>query len=71
MLQLYYEDDDNIECGIDEAGVGCLAGRLFTSAVILPKNIVSSIDPDNLCAKIKDSKKINFEKFFDTQFCII
>ena len=39
MLQLYYEDDDDIECGIDEAGAGCLAGRLFTACVILPKKI--------------------------------
>ena len=59
MLQLYYENDDNIECGIDEAGAGCLAGRLFTACVILPKKIDSSIDPDNLCAKIKDSKKLS------------
>jgi len=68
MLQLYYEDDDDIECGIDEAGAGCLAGRLFTACVILPKKIDPEIDPDNLCEKIKDSKKLSKKlrtKLFD------
>ena len=68
MLQLYYEDDDDIECGIDEAGAGCLAGRLFTACVILPKKIDPDMDPDNLCEKIKDSKKLSKKlrtKLFD------
>ena len=43
-----------IEVGIDEAGRGCLMGRVYTGAVILPKEF-----PDNLYLEIKDSKKLS------------
>ena len=29
----------NLECGVDEAGRGCLAGPVTAAAVILPKNL--------------------------------
>ena len=29
--------DDMLEVGIDEAGRGCLSGRVYTAAVILPE----------------------------------
>ena len=32
-----YLNIDDIEVGIDEAGLGCVAGSFFVSAVILPK----------------------------------
>ena len=32
-----YLDIDDIEVGIDEAGLGCVAGPFFVGAVILPK----------------------------------
>lgn len=41
-------------CGIDEVGRGCLAGPVYASAVILPKNFTSEI--------IKDSKKLSEKK---------
>ena len=34
---LKYYSEDKIEVGIDEAGRGCLAGPVFTGAVILPR----------------------------------
>ena len=34
---LKYFNSEKIEVGIDEAGRGCLAGPVFTGAVILPK----------------------------------
>ncbi len=37
MLKSYY-DKHLIEAGCDEAGRGCLAGPVYASAVILPKN---------------------------------
>lgn len=37
---------DKIECGVDEAGAGCLAGPVFASAVVLP-NDLSEIKDDN------------------------
>lgn len=43
-----------IEAGIDEAGRGCLSGRVYTAAVILPNEF-----PDNTYLKIKDSKKLS------------
>lgn len=44
-----------IECGIDEAGRGCLAGPVVIAGVILPKDYENPL--------IKDSKKIkNHEK---------
>ena len=42
--------------GVDEVGRGCLAGPVFSAAVILNKNIITK--------NIKDSKKIPFKKRF-------
>ena len=38
VLQKYFDlTDNNLEIGIDEAGRGPMLGRVYTSAVILPK----------------------------------
>ncbi|MDY0054462.1 MAG: ribonuclease HII, partial [Bacteroidales bacterium] len=37
MLLPYYQSQDILECGCDEAGRGCLAGPVVAAAVILPK----------------------------------
>jgi len=50
-----YEDDNAIEIGVDEAGRGPLFGRVYTAAVILPKD---GFDHD----LVKDSKKFTSEK---------
>lgn len=53
-LQHYYcEDPDIIEIGVDEVGRGPLFGRVYTAAVILPKD--DSFDH----SKMKDSKKFH------------
>ena len=49
MLQSYY-NDKAIEAGCDEAGRGCLAGPVFASAVVLPKDFREPL--------LDDSKKI-------------
>ncbi len=45
-----YFQEDLMEAGCDEAGRGCLAGPVFSAAVILPKNFTHDI--------LTDSKKL-------------
>jgi ribonuclease HII len=59
-LNRYYFDDTNIlEIGADEAGRGPLFGRVYSAAVILPKD--DSFDH----SKMKDSKKFHSKKQID------
>ena len=56
-LNKYYNEDNNIfEIGVDEVGRGPLFGRVYTAAVILPKD--DSFDH----SKVKDSKKFHSKK---------
>tara|TARA_Y100000741_G_C18247685_1_gene556116 strand:+ start:420 stop:1097 length:678 start_codon:yes stop_codon:yes gene_type:complete len=56
-LKHYYINDDMFEIGIDESGRGPLFGRIYTGAVVLPKD--ESFDHSLMC----DSKKIkSFKK---------
>lgn len=56
-LNKYFKEDLNIfEIGVDEAGRGPLFGRVYTAAVILPKD--DSFDH----SKMKDSKKFTSKK---------
>ena len=56
-----YENYDKIEVGIDEAGLGSVAGSFFVAAVILPKECPDDNDI-KLWNSIKDSKKISKKK---------
>ena len=57
-MKLFFDDDINIvEAGIDEAGRGCLSGRVYVGAVILPREF-----PDDKYKEIKDSKKLSKKK---------
>jgi len=51
------DDQEVLEAGIDEAGRGCLCGRVYTASVILPKEF-----PDTIYKHIRDSKKISKDK---------
>ncbi len=53
MLKAYFEKG-KIEAGCDEAGRGCLAGPVFSAAVILPPNYKNKM--------LNDSKKLNEKK---------
>lgn len=57
LLKKYYNESTNIyEIGVDEAGRGPLFGRVYTAAVVLPKD--DSFDH----SKMKDSKKFHSKK---------
>ena len=51
----YYNDENVIEIGIDEVGRGPMFGRVYTAAVILPKEGFDH-------SKMKDSKKFHSKK---------
>ena len=53
LLAYYVEDPSIYEIGVDEVGRGPLFGRVYTAAVILPKD--DSFDH----SKMKDSKKFS------------
>lgn len=53
MLKPYFQDR-LIEAGLDEAGRGCLAGPVFSAAVILPKDYHNTL--------LNDSKKLSEKK---------
>ena len=60
--KLAYDDDENIEVGLDEAGRGCLFGRLYVGAVIFPKDYDVFFDNGVGLNAIKDSKKLTERK---------
>jgi ribonuclease HII len=53
---LPYQTEEKIELGIDEAGRGCLFGRVYIAGVILPNNIIELCEEEDII--IKDSKKM-------------
>lgn len=60
-LKLYC-DSDQLEGGVDEAGRGCLMGRVYAAAVVLPQEF-----PDEYYLQIKDSKKLSAKKRYQLQ----
>jgi len=56
LIKFYKGDDDILEIGIDEAGRGPLFGRVYTGAVILPKDTGFDF------SQLKDSKKFTSVK---------
>jgi ribonuclease HII len=57
LLERRFQTDIPYELSIDEAGRGCLFGRVYIACVVLPK------DPALFCGKdIKDSKKFSSKK---------
>lgn len=51
MLLPFFQSSQTIECGVDEAGRGCLSGGVFAAAVIFPKDFQNDI--------LNDSKQLN------------
>lgn len=57
ILERFYDPENQYEICIDEAGRGCLFGRVYVACVVLPKES-SLFDGTN----IKDSKKFSSKK---------
>lgn len=58
----WHSNEDNMkikEVGIDEAGRGCLMGRVYVGAVMLPEEVPPE---DSLWWQVKDSKKLSAKK---------
>ena len=60
--KLRYKDDDTIEVGLDEAGRGCLFGRLYVGAVVFSNDLEDFPDGGEMLYMIKDSKKLSAKK---------
>jgi len=56
QLEHYLKDDDTLEIGIDEVGKGPMLGRVYTAAVILPKDDLFKHE------WMKDSKRFHSHK---------
>jgi ribonuclease HII len=57
ILNRFYNENNQFEFSLDEAGRGCLFGRVYIGCVVLPK------DPEQFYNKdIKDSKKFSSKK---------
>lgn len=62
MYKLRHTNDDKVEVGLDEAGRGCLFGRLYVGAVVFSNDIEDFFDNGAALKDIKDSKKITKRK---------
>ena len=56
-MKAYYHKNE-IEAGVDEVARGCLAGPVYTSAVVWPKEI----DPSDMNILVNDSKQLSKRK---------
>ncbi len=59
---LSFKPDNNVEVGIDEAGRGCLFGRLYVGAVVFAKDMDDFFDHGAALATIRDSKTLTARK---------
>jgi len=62
MYKLRYKEDDAIEVGLDEAGRGCLFGRLYVGAVVFSNEYEDFFDHGAMLKDIKDSKLLSKRK---------
>jgi ribonuclease HII len=58
MYKLRFKEDDEIEVGLDEAGRGCLWGRLYVGAVAFSDSLDDFPDGGEMLAQLKDSKQM-------------
>jgi ribonuclease HII len=60
--KLRYKEDDTIEVGLDEAGRGCLFGRLYVGAVVFSNDTDDMFDNGVALNEIRDSKLLTKRK---------
>lgn len=58
-LQTLYQEDSYVECGLDEAGRGCLWGPLVAAVVCWPPPSEWTEDHRDIADSIKDSKTLS------------
>lgn len=58
MLKCRFRADNLLEAGVDEAGRGCLWGRIYAGAVLWPPEEEWTDEYREIAPKIRDSKKI-------------
>lgn len=56
---LLYKTEGELEAGVDEAGRGCLMGRVYAAAVVMPTTYA---EDDKSYREIRDSKRISEKK---------
>lgn len=56
-MLLPYLEKGRVECGVDEAGRGCLAGPVFAAAVILPEDFENEL--------LNDSKQLTEKQRYE------
>ncbi|MCT4575657.1 MAG: ribonuclease HII [Alphaproteobacteria bacterium] len=56
-LSIENKYSEQVVCGVDEVGRGCLAGDVYAAAVIIPNSF-----PDDILKQLKDSKKLSAKK---------
>ena len=61
-MLLPYLEKGRIECGVDEAGRGCLAGPVFAAAVILPEDFQNEL--------LNDSKQLTEKQRYELRHII-
>ena len=59
MLNKYFENNNIQEIGVDEVGRGPMFGRVYTAAVVLPKNSNFKYELMKDSKKFTSRKKIN------------
>jgi ribonuclease HII len=59
---LSFKPDSNVEVGLDEAGRGCLFGRLYVGAVVFAKDEEDFFDHGAALKTIRDSKTLSARK---------
>ena len=62
MYKLRYKQDDAVEVGLDEAGRGCLFGRLYVGAVVFSNELEDFFDHGATLNEIRDSKLLSKRK---------
>lgn len=62
MLSIRYTSDTFLEAGVDEAGRGCLWGRMYAAAVLWPPEEEWLEEHREIAPQIKDSKKLSAKK---------
>ena len=62
MLKVRFQEDTNLELGVDEAGRGCFWGPLFAAAVCWPPESEWLEEHREISPLIKDSKRLSKKK---------